>query len=840
MRRLTVPFVVYLTFCMITLCLASDQPRYQDRTASIDERVEDLLARMSLEEKILMLSGDSTQFDTRPNPRLGIPALHMTDGPVGVRSPGQTSTAFPASICMASTWDTELIYQLGQFIGSEARAKGRNVLLAPCVNIHRVPHGGRDFESFGEDPYLAGRIAANYVKGVQSEKVIATVKHFACNNQELDRFNIDVKIDERTLHEIYLPVFKAAIQEGGAWAVMSAYNRLNGQYCSANTQLLTDILKRQWGFSGFVMSDWGAVHSCVPELFAGMDLEMPTTEYFKPDAVKEAVQKRVISPVQIDDKIRRMLRAMFTLGYFDQTEMAPGECDTPAHRDIACQVAQEGIVLLKNQNNLLPIGNQIQSIAVIGSNAVKLAYGGGGSSRVAPGHTVSPLVALTAKVGKNCAVRFESGAFLEDEFSVIPADYLVPPRVRAERQGLLGSYYDNPKLAGEPSKQQIDPQIDFSWQWAGPEGLKADFFSVVWEGQLRAPTTGLYAIGIGSDDGARLYIDGKLVIDNWERHGWGLSYKYATVQLEQGKPIDLKIEYCEIWGMASVRLVWQKIEQSPLKKAVALAKSSDLAILFFGSTLLDDTEGWDRKDLELPPAQQEIILAVAAVNPKTVVVLTGGAGIEMSNWLDKVPALLFAWFPGQEGGDAIADILLGNVNPSGKLATTFFKHWEDCAAYGNYPGKNGEVHYAEGVFVGYRHFDAQNIEPNFPFGYGMSYTHFDYKNLTIDKKKLKPGEPVTVSFIVKNSGDCDGAEVAQLYLGDEKASVPRPLKELKGFQRCFLKAGEEQKITLTIQPHDLQFFDACSHDWRTEPGKFKVYVGSSSREIRLEGSFVLQ
>jgi len=348
---------------MITLCLASDQPRYQDRTASIDERVEDLLARMSLEEKILMLSGDSTQFDTRPNPRLGIPALHMTDGPVGVRSPGQTSTAFPASICMASTWDTELIYQLGQFIGSEARAKGRNVLLAPCVNIHRVPHGGRDFESFGEDPYLAGRIAANYVKGVQSEKVIATVKHFACNNQELDRFNIDVKIDERTLHEIYLPVFKAAIQEGGAWAVMSAYNRLNGQYCSANTQLLTDILKRQWGFSGFVMSDWGAVHSCVPELFAGMDLEMPTTEYFKPDAVKEAVQKRVISPVQIDDKIRRMLRAMFTLGYFDQTEMAPGECDTPAHRDIACQVAQEGIVLLKNQNNLLPIGNRLDLIA---------------------------------------------------------------------------------------------------------------------------------------------------------------------------------------------------------------------------------------------------------------------------------------------------------------------------------------------------------------------------------------------------------------------------------------------------------------------------------------------
>lgn len=840
MRRMNIFVITVIIFSMATVSL-TDTPIYQDINTGIENRIEDLLSRMSLEEKINMISGDVTRFDSRPNERLGIPALHMADGPVGVRS-SEPSTAFPASVCMAATWNPDLMIRLGHALGRECKAKGKNVLLAPCVNIHRVPHGGRNFESFGEDPYLAAKIVANYIKGVQSEKVIATVKHYACNNQEFERNSIDAKVDERTLHEIYLPAFRAAVQDGGVWAVMSAYNRLNGHYCSSNTLLLTDILKNRWGFQGFVMSDWGAVHSIVPTLYAGLDLEMPTTQYFIIEDVKDAVERGRIKPSKIDDKVRRMLRAMFHMGFFDKIEIDSGACNTPEHHAIALQVAQEGIVLLKNQNDVLPVGSDVQSIAVIGPNAAKLAYGGGGSSRVRPFRTISPLDALTSKAKKECAIRFESGTFFEDDFTTIPSEYLVPPEGYDKKRGLLGSYYTNPNIEGDPVMQQIDDKIDFEWNREGPEGLEEfDFFSITWEGKLLAPENGLYTIGIASDDGSRLYINGEQVIDTWIRRGGsGFKYEYTTVELEKGKPVDIRIEYCEMWWNAAIRLIWQKLEQYPLDRAVAAAKSSDMAILFLGSTLNDDSEGRDRTNLALPAEQEEMILAVAEVNPKTVVVLNCGAGILMDKWLDKVSSLVLAWFPGQEGGDAIADILLGSVNPSGKLVTTFFKNWEDCPAYGNYPGKDDVLHYAEGVFMGYRHFDAKGIDPYFPFGHGLSYTDFEYKNLLISKKKVKAGETVTVSLTLRNIGDRDGAEVVQLYLGDENASVPRPVKELKGFQKVFLKAGEEKTISLTVQPKDMKFFDINTHDWKAEPGKFNVYVGSSSRDIRLKGSFTLK
>jgi beta-glucosidase len=851
MRRINTFFITVITFSMIS-CTPVKQHEflkaqitgastYQTQNADIEKRIDDLLSKMSLEEKIDMISGEKTQFDTRPNERLGIPALHMADGPVGIRSRREASTAFPASVCMAVTWNPDLIYKAGQALGQEAKAKGKNVLLGPCVNIHRVPQGGRNFESFGEDPYLTGKIAASYIKGIQSEKVIATVKHFACNNQEFERHSIDVRVDERTLNEVYLPAFKAAVQEGGVWAVMSAYNRLNGQYCSANTNLLTDILKKQWGFQGFVMSDWGAVHSCIPELYAGLDLEMPTTAYFKINDVNEAVRRRLITPASIDDKVRRMLRAMFYMGYFDKKNDSGSDCNTPEHRAIALQVAQEGIVLLKNQNNVLPVGSNIKSIAVIGINGTKLAWGGGGSSRVTPCHTVSPLDALKAKAGKDYTVKFEPGTFFEDDFSLIPIENLVSPAGQDKKQGLLLSYYAKPNLEGNPIRQEVEVNsVDFSWHREGPQAPEPDFSSIAWTGQLVAPETGMYAIGLGSDGGASLYIDGKQVIDSRNAHGWDLKYKYATVNLEKGKPVDIKIEYYQRQRRVAVRLIWQKIEKYPSQKAVELAQSSDMAILFLGSGLSDDSEGRDRDNLSLPKEQEEMILEVTKVNPKTVIVLNGGAGIEMKKWIDNVPGLILAWFPGQEGGDAIADILLGKVNPSGKLVTTFFKNWEDCAAYNNYPGKDDVVNYTEGVFVGYRHFDAEGIEPYFAFGHGLSYTSFEYKNLVISREKIKKGESVTINVTLKNTGGRDGAEVVQLYLGDEKASVPRPVKELKGFQKVFLKAGEEKKITLKIGLQDMQFFDSCIHDWKTEPGKFNVYVGSSSRDIRLKGSFVLE
>ncbi len=837
MRKGYIFLLTVILYSLGSLC-QTDTLIYKNADADIEDRIDDLISRMTLEEKAMLLAGDTTSYDSKPNERLGIPVLRMADGPVGVRS--EKATAFPSSVCMAATWNTDLIYNLGQALGREAKAKGKNVLLAPCVNIHRVPHGGRNFESFGEDPYLSGRIAVNYIRGVQSEKVIATVKHFACNNQEQERNSIDVRVDERTLQEIYLPAYKAAVTEGGVWAVMSAYNRLNGQHCSSNTWLLTDILKKRWAFKGFVISDWGAVHSSVPALYAGMDLEMPRDRYFTINNIEQALRWRLIKPSAIDDKVRRILRAMFSMGYFDQAKPDTGACNTPEHRAIARQVANEGIVLLKNDNGILPVRNDVRSIAVIGRNASKLMYGGSGSSHVTPFNTVSPLEALESRAGENYTIIYEPGIFDEKDFIPVLSESLKPPDEYGEKHGLLGTYYNNPAIEGDPVRKQVDSIIDFDWGRGGPEGLNSNFFSVVWEGKLAATESGSYAITIGSDDGSRLYIDDKLIIDNWGMGIHDIIEQYTTVEFEKDRPVNIRIEYNELWGHATIRLMWHKIEEHPLKKAIQLAKSSDMVIVFAGNKMTDESEGRDRKTLALPHNQEEIIRAVAEVNPNTVIVLNCGAGILMNNWIDKVPGIVLAWFPGQEGGDAIADILLGNVNPSGKLVTTFFKNWEDCPAYGNYPGEDDIVNYSEGVFVGYRHFDTRGIDPYFSFGHGLSYTSFEYKNLELSSKTIKEDETVTVNFVIKNTGSKDGAEVAQLYLGDDVSCIPRPVKELKGFKKVFLKAGEEKTVTFTINPVDMKYFDIYSHDWKSEPGKFNVYIGSSSRDIRLNGSFELK
>jgi beta-glucosidase len=837
MRREFIFFAVLMVYASAGLC-QSDSAVYKNAYANVEDRIDDLISRMTLEEKILMLSGDTTHYDSRPNERLGIPVLRMADGPAGVRA--DSSTAFPAPVCIASTWNTDLVYRLGQTLGLEAKAKNKNVLLAPCVNIHRVPHGGRNFESYGEDPFLTSAIAVNYIRGVQSERVIATVKHFACNNQENERNSIDMRVDERTLNEIYLPAFRAAVQEGGVWSVMSAYNRLNGQHCSSNTWLLTDMLKDRWEFQGFVMSDWGAVHSTIPALYAGTDLEMPTGKYFKQKEIQEALRWRLLRPEKIDDKVRRILRAMFHMGYFDREEPDSGACDTPEHREMALKVAEEGIVLLKNKNNILPIDDTVRTIAVFGRNATKLMYGGSGSSHVTPYRTVTPLEALKSKVGENVTIEYASGTFDEKDFVPVPYECLIPPEGYGEVHGLLGAYYDNPLSKEEPVRKQFDSIIDFHWGRGGPEGIRNNFFSVIWEGQLVVPESGYYALATGSDNGSSLYINGELAIDNSDFMRNKTLYEFTTVELEKGKPVNIKIKYNEFWGEANMSFLWRKLEEDPMKKTIDMAKSSDMAILFVGYRMSDESEGRDRDTLALPGDQEELIRKVAEVNSNTVVVLNCGSGILMNSWIDKVPGIILAWYPGQEGGEAIANILLGDVNPSGKLVTTFFKNWEDCPAYGNYPGKDDIVRYNEGVFVGYRHFDALNIDPYFPFGHGLSYTSFEYSSLQISSKKMGDNENLTVSFKVRNTGNRYGAEVAQLYLGDEEACVPRPVKELKGFEKVFLSPGEEIYVTFLIRPADLKYFDVYTHDWKSEPGKFNIYIGSSSRDIRLTGRFVLK
>lgn len=814
----------------VTLALSSFTAATPDLL--IEKKIDDIINQMTLEEKAAMLGGDTSSFDSKPLPRLGIPVLRMTDGPNGVRW-GQ-STAFPVGVCIAATWDTSLIYKLGQALGRETKVKGRNVLLGPCVNIHRDPRAGRNFESYGEDPYLAARIAVAFIKGLQSENVIATTKHFACNNQEFERNSMDSRVDERTLHEIYLPAFKAAVQEGHTWAIMSSYNRLNGQYASSNTWLLQNLLKDTWGFKGFVMSDWGAVHSVIPTMYAGLDIEMPKGHYMSVENVTQAIQNGNMKITKVDEKIRRMLRAMFAMGLFESEIPAGGALHSDENIKVAYDVAAGGMVLLKNEDNLLPFRKQkVKRLAVIGPNAGILRTGGGGSSRVEPIAPTSPADALKAKAN-GIEITYSPGMIVDSDLKPIPEEYLQTP---CGKPGLLGEYFDNAEFSGNPVEKRIDKNLNYSWGTKGPDHFRIDYFSIRWSGQLIAPESGKYILGTTSDDGTRLYINGKMVIDNWGDHAMGT--RVQTVELKKNKPVDIMLEFYEHGGDAGVILQWQKVGKSPLIEAVNLAQEADAVALFVGFTDRDESEGFDRSSNALSDEQVTLIKKIKVVNKNLAVVLSSGAGILMNEWVDEAPAIVQAWYPGEEGGNAIADILLGNVNPSGKLVTTFFNQETDLPTINNYPGEDDELNYEEGIFVGYRHYDKHNITPLFPFGHGLSYTTFQYSDLKL-AKTVAPNAAVEVTLKVKNTGSYDGSEVVQLYLSDDEASVIRPIKELKSHIKVFLKAGEEKELTLNLPPDAMKFWNVCTNSWKAESGNFTILVGSSSRDIRLKGSFALK
>lgn len=850
-------------------CTAARQGRalYKDPSAPLEPRVDDLLAKMTLEEKIALLGG--TGFETKANARLGIPELTMSDGPVGVR--WEKSTAFPAGVAMAASWDPDLVTRIGAAIGREAKAHGRDVLLGPCLNIQRVPQGGRNFESFGEDPYLASRMAVAYVRGVQQERVIATPKHFAANNQETQRNSIDTRVDERTLYEIYLPAFRAAVQEANAWAVMSAYNKLNGFWCSENPRLLTDILKREWGFNGLVMSDWGAVHSAAPTANAGCDLEMPRGDNMNEKQLLPAVERGEVAVAVIDDKVRRILRAMFAMGVFDRHgRPAPGGVlDTPAHRELAREAAIDAAVLLKDEGTLLPLdAGRLKSIAVIGPNAAIARTGGSGSSRVTPFYSVSPLEAVRKRVGSTVRIAYGAGCGMRGDPTPLEPKYLAPAGGRPGSHGLLAEYFDNVELRGTPVATRIDERIEFSLgRQLTPEetkflprGIKTQNFSVRWTGSLTPDKTAEYEFTARADDGVRVFLDGAVLIDGWIQ--MPRSGKQATIRLEANHAYPIKIEYFQKSGAASIRIGWRLADSELLRAAVEAARKADIALLFVGLSASYDAEGSDRDTLALPANQEQLIQAIVAANPRTVVVLNSGAPVVMETWVDRVPAVLEAWYPGQEAGNAIAALLFGDRTPSGKLPATFLKRWEDSPAYGHFPGQNGTVDYAEGVFVGYRHFDRAEIEPRFPFGYGLSYTTFAYRDLTVTPEAItvgsglpfdSPAHPlaqgrqagtagpqIQVGFDIENTGTREGAEVAQVYVRDEQASVPRPVRELKAFRKILLKPGQRQRVTVTLDRSAMAFYDVNRHDWVVEPGAFEVLVGSSSRDIRLRGRVVVK
>ena len=817
---------------LLSLLAARSITMYAQTEGDIDAKVNALLSRMTLGEKISMLAG--TGFDSKPVPRLGIPTLRMSDGPVGVR--WDRSTAFPASIAMGATWDPALIHRLGEAIGIETRAKGRSMILGPCININRVPVGGRSFESFGEDPWLMARMAVGYIRGVQSQHVIATAKHYAANNQEFERTTIDEKVDERTLREIYLPAFHAAVREAGVLSVMSAYNKLNGLWCSENPWLLTDVLKKEWGFRGFVVSDWGAVHSTVPTANAGLDIEMPQGDFLNDSLLVPAVRRHEVTEQVIDDKVRRLLRAMEVIGLFDAPPSPdPAAVNSPEHRALAREVEAEGIVLLQNRNGVLPIDvKSTRTIAVIGPGAAVARTGGGGSAYVTPFYGVSPLEGVTAAVKGRAAVTTAPGCAMDQDVTPVPSSWLRPPAPDAGTTGLRGEYFANQDFTGTPALTRIDARVDFDWGSGSPDrAIPADHFSARWTGALVPQESGEFQLSIRSDDGSRLYVNGGLFIDNWGDHA-GVT-KSRPITLTKGTPVDLRLEYYENDGGALVQLGLTSRSNDMLASAVELARKSDIAIVCVGNSNEVETEGIDRSSLALPAGQDDLVAAIAAANPRTVVVLTTGSPVLMP-WAGSVGAIVQAWFGGQEVGNALADVLTGAVSPSGKLPVTFPRSWDDTPARATYPGRDGRTEYAEGIFVGYRFFDREKKDVLFPFGHGLSYTTFAYGPLALAPVQGGTPHAREVSVEITNTGKREGAEVVQLYVGERNPPVPRPPAELKAFARVVLAPGEKKTVRMTLDESSFAYYNTEAKGWTVAPGTYDILVGSSSRDIRSRAS----
>ena len=721
-----------------------DKPVYLDGTKPIEERVEDALGRMTLEEKIKVIHAQS-KFSSRGVPRLGIPEVWTTDGPHGIRSEvywdewnqagwtNDSCVAFPALTCLAATWNTELAHLYGKSIGEEATFRGKDMLLGPGVNIYRSPLNGRNFEYMGEDPYLAGRMVVPYVQGVQENGVAACVKHYALNNHEINRHRTNVIVDDRTLYEIYLPAFKAAVQEGGAWAIMGSYNLYRDQHCCHNSYLLNDILKGEWGYDGVVVSDWGGTHDTDQAIRNGLDMEFGTgtdglrsgarnayDSYHMAFPYLEKIRSGEVGTEELDDKVRRVLRLMFRTSM--NGDRGFGSFCSEEHYAAARTIGDEGIVLLKNEGNILPVDfGSVEKILVVGENAVKMMTVGGGSSSLKVEREISPLDGIRERAGSDVEVVYA--------------------------RGYIGD------VTGE--------------------------YNGVTSGQDLADT---------------------------------------------------------------------RSADELIAEAVAQAKDADYVIFIGGlnKSKHQDCEDSDRKGLGLPYDQDRVIEALAAVNDRLVVVNISGNAVAMP-WIEEVPAVLQAWFIGSEAGHSIADVLSGDVNPSGKLPFTFPARLEDCPAHllGEYCGEpvkdTIDIEYKEGIFVGYRWTDRQKkTKPLFAFGHGLSYTEFEYGKPTTDSSTMTSDGHVTVSVDITNAGQRAGKEIVQLYIADRKSSLPRPVKELKGFEKILLQPGETKTVTFTIDVDDLSFFDPERHEWVAEPGRFDAIVAAAADDVRGSVSFELK
>lgn len=845
-----------LSCVALSICATASFAQQQD----VEKRINDTISKLTLEEKITLLSG-AKMMSSAPVERVGIPAFRMSDGPVGAHVP-PPSTAYAAGIGLAASWDRELAQRIGVQLGRDARSRGASFLLGPGVNIYRAPMNGRNFEYFGEDPFLAGQIAVGYINGVQSQGVSATIKHYAVNNSEYARFTSDSVVSERALREIYLPAFEAAVKQAHVGAIMDSYNFINGEHATQNSHLNVEIAKKQWGFDGVMMSDWTATHDGVAAANAGLDLEMPFGWYMNAQTLIPAVKSGKVTEAAIDDKIRRLLRVAYRFGWLD----ADGKYHDPLDpaiprynqqgRQAALEGALEGAVLLKNEKNLLPLdADKVKTIAVIGPDAFPGSPTAGGSGMVPPFYQVSALKGISDRLGLNANVTYDKGVNSLKLMATMSGFTL---GADGKMPGVTVETFAKPDFAGKPAATRHEQMfVTGSPVLADPD--TADLIDLLdsntmkgfmnmgappkfdrWTGFYHAREAGKYLLFVENQDKYRLKVDDKVVIDHADEP------KSAVAQM----PVDLtpgahKVVMEELsrpqFGGDVVKVGIVKEDALVRPEAVELAKQADAVVVAVGYDAETETEGADR-EFQLPPGQDALIEAVSAANPKTIVVVTAGGSVDASRWIEKVPALMQTWYAGQEGGTALAKLIFGDADPSGRLPISWEKSLKDNPSYAYYYPATGseKITYGDGVFVGYRGYEHNHTQLLFPFGFGLSYTTFQYSSLTIEPVSKPADNPESkpsyeVAFDITNTGNRAGADVAQVYVSEDKPSVPRPPRELKGFARVMLEPGQTNHVVIPLDARSFCWYDEKAKAWHGDAGSYTVHVGRSSADSQLEG-----
>jgi beta-glucosidase len=833
--------MLILLACPLTAAAQAPAPD----SPAIEAKAQSLVAKLTLEQKIELLGGVDGMF-THLAPAIDLPRFKMSDASLGVRTWGPT-TAYAGGVALAATWDTTLARKVGEGLGRDARSRGVHFLLGPGVNIARSPLAGRNFEYLSEDPFLNANMVVPFIEGVQSRGVIATVKHYAVNNQEYNRHNVDVEVDERTLREIYLPAFEAAVTEAHVDAVMNSYNLVNGVHATQSEFLNLKVLKGDWAFQGILMSDWDATYDSVGAANNGLDLEMPSPRFMNAKGLLAAVKDGSVKESTLDDKLMRLFRTVLRYGFLDRPQFDPADSTySVADRAIALEGARESLTLLKNEGHLLPLDpGKIRTIAVIGPNAYPAVTGGGGSSEAQAFEPVSTLTGIANLVGPGVHVLYTRG---------LPEMNEVFWRTNWDGAVKVATY-PSKDFTGTPDAAAMQKIADWKQEWWGPEDKTPR--SLRYTTAFKAPKAGKYLIlaAASGSDTYKVLIDGNEVLE--QPRAEGQSTQSGTLELNAGQTVNVVADYLP--GFAGNRFGLGIAYEPDLIAAEVrtYAAAADVVVVVVGFNPATESEGLDRT-FQLPWGQDVLIETAAQANPHTIVTLNGGGGMDTRRWLGKVPALLHTYYPGQEGGTAIAEVLFGKHNPEGKLPVSFDRSWDEnpSSAY-YYPIKGADtslhvtepgvkpvdyviphVKYEDGLMVGYRYWTSTGKHPLYPFGFGLSYTTFSFSKLQVPATAAS-GSTVSVSFDVTNTGSVAGAEVAQLYVSDPSAKAKRPERELKGFEKVRLAAGETKHVTLNLDARSFSYWDEAAHKWTIDPGKFVIRVGDSSESTPLHADLTL-